>query len=210
MTDDQTPVISGSESLTPGDEPVLVLMNRFDPDPPHAKQVMLLSARLFDELKVLHEWGSKERRLLCIAALLHDIGWSVPAGPHHTSSMQLILSDASIPLSPEERCIVALIARYHRKAHPSQKHGMFASIRSADRNVVRWNAAFLRIADALDRPHRSLVRAISVTITKTTIQIRCKTGDEREVPSEYEEAVILKKAALLDEVSGRKIEILWN
>ncbi|PKL59681.1 MAG: Ppx/GppA family phosphatase, partial [Methanomicrobiales archaeon HGW-Methanomicrobiales-4] len=166
-------------------------------------------ARLFDDLVLLHGLGSTERRLLCIAALLHDIGWSIPAIPHHKASMRLILTDLTIPLTPENRCISALIARYHRKAHPSLNHGSFASLSPAEQNIVRWNASLLRVADALDRQHLSLVRSISAGFTETDILIRCDTGDGKGFRSEFDEAVILKKLELLDEVSGRKTEVQW-
>ncbi|MFH0968600.1 MAG: HD domain-containing protein [Methanobacteriota archaeon] len=210
MIPDQIGTISGSDNLTPGDEPVLDLMNRFDPDPRHAVQVMRLSVRLFDDLIALHGFGSTERRILCIAALLHDIGWSVPAFPHHKASMRLILTDETISLTTEYRCVAALIARYHRKSHPSLNHSSFASLSPAQQNIVRWNAALLRVADALDRSHRSLVRTISARFTETDILIWCGTGDGRELPSDIEEAVLLKKTALLNEISGRRIEVQWN
>jgi len=209
MSYDQLP-ISESTSLTPVDEAVLDLMNQLDPDPGHAMQVMHLSSRLFDDLVGLHGFGASERRLLCIAALLHDIGWSVPASPHHKASMDLILNDTTLPLTEEHRMMISQIARYHRKAHPSLKHGPFASLSPVQQNVVRWDAALLRIADALDRSHRSLVQMISAKVTSSMIQIHCDTGQGRKSPSDYEMGVIKKKSELLNEISGKTTEVKWN
>lgn len=187
---------------------VLALMNRFDPDHQHALQVERLSDLLFDLLADLHGMGDLERRLLRFSALLHDIGWSVPSRPHHKASMELILADQTIPLGYDDRILVALIARYHRKAHPAPAHGTFGPLPPEKMKQVRWSAGILRLADALDRSHRSLVQNISAQCTDEVIQFHCITlGDGHP---DLEEEVLEKKSALLSEASGRRLEVLWN
>lgn len=183
-------------------------MEHYDPDHTHAFQVEQLSGLLFDLLAGFHGMGDPERRLLLLASLLHDTGWSVPSRPHHKASMDLILSDTTIPLTPVDRRIVALIARYHRKAHPNPTHSSFARLTQEEKRQVRWSAGILRLADALDRFHRSSVQGLSIQIGKGVIQIGCKTTDDNvPVP---ETRILEKKSALLSEVTGCRIEILWN
>jgi exopolyphosphatase/guanosine-5'-triphosphate,3'-diphosphate pyrophosphatase len=184
---------------------VLAFMNRYDPDHAHALQVERLAMTLFSCLGSLHCMGVPERRLLCYASLLHDTGWSVPAMPHHKASMNLILSDLTIPVSDTDRRIIALIARYHRKAHPSSGHRVFCTLTRDHMQQVRWSAAILRVADALDRSHDSRVRSVSCQISERKIAIRCDTAG-REIDGE-ENSIIMKKAALLEEVSGREIGV---
>ncbi|PWR70586.1 HD domain-containing protein [Methanospirillum lacunae] len=189
-------------------DPTLSFMERYDPDHPHAFQVERLSGLLFDLLTGFHGMGDPERRLLSLASLLHDIGWSVPSRPHHKASMDLILSDTTIPLTPTDRQIVALIARYHRKAHPDPSHSSFARLTNKEKWQVRWSAGILRLADALDRFHRSSVQELSIQTGEGVIQIDCRTTDDH-IP-EPETRVLEKKSALLSEVTGCRIEISWN
>ena len=198
----------GSSSERPGAGPALELMEQYDPDHPHALQVERLAGLLFDLLAGLHGMGESERRLLVMAALLHDIGWSVPSRPHHKASMDLILADKMLPLTPADRQVVAQIARYHRKADPSQTHHGFACLTDDRKRQVRWSAGILRLADALDRSHRSVVRELSVHTSEGAIQISCTTTDDH-IP-EPEIQVLGKKSALLSEVTGCRIEVIWN
>ena len=45
---------------------------------------------------------------------------------HHRHSYHLIAHAEALPLHPDQRCLVAVISRYHRKAPPSKKHPEFA------------------------------------------------------------------------------------
>ncbi len=193
----------------PCTDPVITLMAVRDPDPPHAIQVGILSASLYDQLAILHKMQSNTRQLLIYAALLHDIGWSTPDSPHHKASMQLILDDLTIPFSPEERSIVALIARYHRKAVPSPDHIPFGLLSSLHQDLIRWNAAILRVADALDRPHQSLVGQIIIDILIHQITIHCFTSGE-EYCSSLMDSPLEKKSGLLRDVTNREILFKWN
>lgn len=209
MTPDYTDEIMGDDREDPALRSVLTLMNRYDPDHPHAIQVGRLSLRLFGDLVPLHNLGLPDRRLLLFAALLHDTGWSIPGDPHHKASMNLILTDQTILVNPDERKIVALIARYHRKAHPSPTHRIFSSISTDQKYLVLWGAALLRIADALDRSHDSRVSLVSARISDEIITLLVDTDGKGEI-SGSEDTGFQKKAALLGEVSGRKIEVIWE
>jgi exopolyphosphatase/guanosine-5'-triphosphate,3'-diphosphate pyrophosphatase len=192
----------------PAIKPVMDMIEQYDPDHPHTYTVAALSVRLFDDLSMLHHFGPAERRLLFFAALLHDIGWSVLSVPHHKGSMNLILADTTIPLTSSERSQVALIARYHRKSHPSCKHSHFSALSPALQDTVRWNAAILRVADSLDRLHSSCIQEIHADILSAEIRIRCNAPGC--LYGGTIEDVFRKKSELLREITGRNIEITWN
>ncbi|MFH2075371.1 MAG: HD domain-containing protein [Pseudomonadota bacterium] len=175
-----------------------------DPDPAHNEQVTLLALALFDGLQILHGYGPDERRLLEIAARLHDIGWSrVVSGNHHKLSCDMI-QELDIPgLNEKDRLTCALIARYHNKALPdASRHRLFASLDDGRRAVVEWLAGMLRVADGLDCSHSGLIRRLTCTISRKviTIHLEC-TGDCRmEVEGAFQ------KQELLIRKAGRTIE----
>jgi exopolyphosphatase/guanosine-5'-triphosphate,3'-diphosphate pyrophosphatase len=128
----------------------------------HVEQVLALAKVLYDALgkRLLCETGDWE--ILEAAALLHDVGQLVSYKGHHRHSYHLILHAESLPLSPHERMLVAVVSRYHRKRPPSKKHPEFAALSPEDRARVRRLAALLRVADGLDRGHVAAVELLRV------------------------------------------------
>jgi exopolyphosphatase/guanosine-5'-triphosphate,3'-diphosphate pyrophosphatase len=92
--------------------------------------------------------------------VLHDVGTIVSYRSHHKHSYHLIAHAESLPFTPRERVLVALISRYHRKRSPSKKQLEFAALEAEDRALVRRLSALLRVACGLDRSHVSAVEAM--------------------------------------------------
>ena len=86
---------------------------RFDRE--HGQHVANLATRLFDELGDEHGLGDRERLLLQVAALLHDVGMYVSLRAHHKHSQYILAASQIFGLSDEETAIVSNIARYHRR-----------------------------------------------------------------------------------------------
>ncbi|MBN1614311.1 MAG: HD domain-containing protein, partial [Deltaproteobacteria bacterium] len=139
----------------------------------HMAQVTHLALILFDRLANLHNLGTRERLLLEISAMLHDIGWSrTTNGGHHKHSRDMIL-EAKLPgLTKDERIICAQVARFHNKAEPDKsRHKEFAALNKKDRNLVCWLAGILRVADGLDCTHRCLIRIGKCEISKKRLTV---------------------------------------
>jgi exopolyphosphatase/guanosine-5'-triphosphate,3'-diphosphate pyrophosphatase len=128
----------------------------------HVEQVLRLARSLFDVLGKHLGCVPEDWELLEAASLLHDVGALVSYRGHHRHSYHLIAHAEALPLNPDQRRLVAVICRYHRKAPPSKKHPEFAALRPEERATVRRVAAILRVADGLDRGHISAVEAVRV------------------------------------------------
>ena len=172
----------------------------------HSRQVSKVALMFFDELRELHSLGKRERLLLEVGSLLHDIGWVEGRTSHHKKARDIILESKIPGLSREEHIIVALIARYHRKSLPRNNHGYYSELSKKSKNIVRILASLVRLADGLDRTHLSLVQDIKcgIQVKKIVLHIR-KNGY-----SEIDEFTGKKKADLFEDVFGRKLEIKWN
>lgn len=177
------------------------LGRRYHFDEPHATQVDRLAAMLFDRLAPVHELGPVDRQILRIAALLHDVGDFISSESHHKHTQYIIEHTDLMGLSRMERFVVACVARYHRRATPSTKHAMFKRLSSGDRTRVRKLASILRVADALDRGHRSKVRNIEVTVGAEEIVIQPEGG--RDLALEVWTA--RRKSELFEETYGRRL-----
>ena len=136
---------------------------KYNYDEDHAKHVRHLALTLFDATSAHHRLGNRDKLLLEVAAILHDIGQFIDTRQHHKHSMYLV-GNTQIPgLSSEEIRLVSLVARYHRKAMPRRSHAEFVALPPEQRMRVSALAALLRVADAFDRSHDARVEITSAT-----------------------------------------------
>jgi exopolyphosphatase/guanosine-5'-triphosphate,3'-diphosphate pyrophosphatase len=169
----------------------------------HSHQVTRLALLLFDALEPLHKMGSPERFLLHCGGLLHDIGWAYGKAGHHKSALRMILQDQSLPFTDRQRLLVALIARYHRKAMPREGHEHFARLDGEEQRWVRALAGILRVADGFDRTHTNAVRQVRCEVSAERIVMHC----EADGAADAEMWAASEKADLLESVFRRQIII---
>jgi exopolyphosphatase/guanosine-5'-triphosphate,3'-diphosphate pyrophosphatase len=154
------------------------IMRKYDTDPKHARHVTELALTLFDQLKSVHGQGKRERLLLEIAGLLHEVGNFISAAGHHRHAYYIISETPILGLTDEELHIVACVARYHRKAPPDVSHECYAELNGQARDHVRALAAILRLADALDHDHRHRVVKVSAKKRGPELILKARTrGD---------------------------------
>lgn len=171
---------------------------KYKHDVKHAASVESTSLLLFDRMVRFHGLGRRERLLLKIAAILHDIGKFVSLRRHYFYSYRLIVSSDIIGFSEVERALIANIAFYHSKGAPSLSDGNFAALMPAQRITLAKLAAIIRVADAIDRSHtqKAAVRDIAFSGEELVIAV---TVDQ---DMSLEEWTFLDKADFFENVFG--------
>lgn len=185
---------------------VMALAETCETELAHTRHVTRLALKLFDATARLHQLGQREREWLEYASLLHDIGWVEGWKAHHKTSLRIILSTSILPFDGKERLVIGSIARYHRKAEPSEKHDHFTALEPDERRRVVVLAAILRLADGLDRQHQGRVRDIHCRVSPKSIRLTC-LADEK--PEEDMRAGV-EKGSLFRQVFNRSLNIDWN
>src|SRR4029078_5800588 len=122
--------------------------HRYRFDRAHGRHVAMLATSLFDQCLEEHGLGGRERLLLRVAALLHDIGVYVSLRAHHKHSQYLLAALQIFGLADEETAMVANIARSPRRALPQPSHPPYAALDRRERLTVDKLAAILRLANA--------------------------------------------------------------
>jgi len=166
-------------------------------DRAHAEHVSQIALNLYYQLHDLHQLPDKYASVLHAAATLHDIGLFVAYPKHHKHSYYLIKSSGMNSYSKTDLDLVANVARYHRKAHPSQKHLGFSQLQPEQQQIVRKLSAILRVADALDYTHDQTVKAVSCARRKTK-QLVIAASAAANLNGHFERAT--RKARLMQEV----------
>ena len=144
----------------------------------HAKVTAAFAVELFERLQPLHRLDAPFARLLEAACHLLDVGHFVSDTGHHKHSHYLV-RHADLPgFTEDEKQMIALLCRFHRKNMPSAtRHPEVAALSIAHRRALELLVPFVRIADALDRSRDQHVRLA-----------RCEIrGDEVALTLEAEE-----------------------
>ncbi len=173
---------------------------------PHAEQVQRVALQLFDATAKRLQLTGDDRQILADAALLHDVGYHISYDKHHKHSYHLITHAELLGMSPEEKTMIALIARYHRGSDPKKKHEAFAALDADIQRRISALTALLRIADGLDRGHIGAVAAVKVRWGPRVVRIaampRRGGGNLR-----LELWGAARKSALLGALAGLPVEL---
>jgi exopolyphosphatase/guanosine-5'-triphosphate,3'-diphosphate pyrophosphatase len=194
----------GDELLAEGIiESVKTLGRKYQYDTAHAEHVAMLAISMFDQLKTLHGLGSRQRLLLKVAGLLHDIGAFVGPRAHHKHSFYLIGNSEIFGLSREEMMLIAHIARYHRRNTPRASHLEYMALRREQRIVINKLAGILRIADALDRSHTQSVANLHLNIKPNEVIVSVTGKSELTA----EKRALAQKVNLFEDTYGLKVVV---
>lgn len=128
----------------------------------HARHVAKLALSLFDQTQARHGLGKREREWLEYGALLHDVGALISYKSHHKHSYYLIRNGDLRGFEHEEVEVIGLLARYHRQAEPKKSHDGYGDLREPLRRAVKTLAAFLRLAEGLDRSHAQAITGLDL------------------------------------------------
>jgi exopolyphosphatase/guanosine-5'-triphosphate,3'-diphosphate pyrophosphatase len=172
----------------------------------HAKQVASLALQIFDQTIKLHECGEEEREYLEAAAIMHEIGLFISHAQHHRHSYYLIRNSELLGFTEREKEIIANIARYHRKSHPKLKHEGFRLLSNDEQRIVVKLAAILRVADGLDRSHRSLLKSVHITVKGKSMTLRLHRKSKANIDMEL--WGVDRKKQLFEETFDKQLSLL--
>ena len=145
---------------------------RYAVNRPHVQNLEMTALAMFDATKKMHGMKERERLLLQMAVMLHDVGKYISFNNVADSSYNIIMSNEIIGLSHIEREMVALIARYNTVTLPSYDELVMESSLSAEQYLtVSELTAIVRLANALDRSHLQKIQAIRATLKERELQL---------------------------------------
>ena len=148
---------------------------RYAVNRPHVQNLEMTALAMFDATKKMHGMKERERLLLQMAVMLHDVGdrvsmWRIPP-------IIMYLSNEIIGLSHIEREMVALIAKYNTAVLPSYDELVMESSLSAEQYLtVSELTAIVRLANALDRSHLQKIQSIRAVLKERELHLSLTVG----------------------------------
>ncbi len=182
---------------------VSALSSQFPEGIPHSRSVTTLALQIFDDLAALHQMQARERFLLECASCLHDIGWKYGRKGHGDRSMDMIISDDTLPVGITDRGMIGLISAAHQGNVRLDSYGFFSLLSPEQRKHVRMLASLIRIADGLDYLHLGLVTSVHCSAGADEVVI--ETSVQHDASAEIQRA--LQKGDLFTEVFERTLVI---
>ncbi len=167
---------------------------------PHSQAVEEVSLKIFDAMASLHGMRSRDRQLLQVAAILHDIGKFVNLRRHYFYSYRLILSSDIIGFTEQEKAVIANIAHYHSKGTPSDLDSNFARLTKEEKVKVAKLSSMIRLADAVDRSHRQKALSCDIRLHGDTLEFTVHTLEDFSL----EQWTFEDKADFFEHVHGVK------
>jgi exopolyphosphatase/guanosine-5'-triphosphate,3'-diphosphate pyrophosphatase len=167
----------------------------------HERHVARLAITLFERFASLHGLAPADRDILYAAAILHGIGRFVAESSRHKHTAYLVRNSPLHGWRDDERELVALVARYYRKAMPKPAHLDWMALPPGDRRRVEVLAALLRIADGLDV--RELGVVMDVAVGRENGRITVIAQAEADVSGEL--AAAMYKADLFERTFGVRV-----
>jgi exopolyphosphatase / guanosine-5'-triphosphate,3'-diphosphate pyrophosphatase len=167
----------------------------------HSKHVSRLCNVLFEALHHEHRLDTRDGLILHLAALLHEVGAYVNQSSMHKHSMYIILNSDLFGMTREDLTLVALVARYHRRAAPKPTHPYFNNLDRRRRVAVSKMAALLRIADALDASRSQRIHEVECQIEKERLVITARGVDDVSL----EQLTLRQAGRLFEDIFGLRV-----
>lgn len=184
---------------------VLAAVGHYRVDLKHAMRVRDTAIQLFKQLKPVHRLPPEYLEWLTAAAMLNEVGDYVNRNGRHRHTYYIISHSEILGYTPQQRRIIAGIARYLGKSRPVPGDAPVKLLPPADRNHVTKASLLLRLASALN-----LGRSATTGKSRARVQngkIKLTLLASRKAGLELEYWAVEKEKSYFREVFGRELSI---
>jgi exopolyphosphatase / guanosine-5'-triphosphate,3'-diphosphate pyrophosphatase len=172
-------------------------------DMDHAMKVRESAMSLFVSLKSVHRLPPEYQEWLSAAAMLYEVGDYVNRNGRHRHTHYIISHSEILGYTPQQRRIIAGIARYLGKSRPMTGDGPMKVLPPADRVCVRKAALLLRLARAINLGRGNAVRKQRLRMRQSGVEIELHPGPRASVDLEL--WALEKEKTYFREVFGREL-----
>jgi exopolyphosphatase/guanosine-5'-triphosphate,3'-diphosphate pyrophosphatase len=158
---------------------------------------------LFSALRSVHRLPPEYREWLSAAAMLYEVGDYVNRAGHHRHTHYIIANSEILGYTPQQRRIIAAIARYLGKSRPTTDDGPMKLVDAAERGHVEKAILLLRLARALNLGRSRAVE--KVRIAARPAQVRLTLVPRRRMGVDLELWAVEKESAYFREVFAREL-----
>jgi exopolyphosphatase / guanosine-5'-triphosphate,3'-diphosphate pyrophosphatase len=172
-------------------------------DRKHALDVRESAVFLFSALRSVHRLPPEYREWLSAAAMLYEVGDYLNRNGRHRHAYYIISNSEILGYTPQQRRIIAAIARYLGNSRPTMDDGPMKTLEPADRPRVQKAILLLRLARALNLGRSRAVQKVRVGLRAP--EVRLTLIPRRRTGVDLEMWAIEKDCSYFREVFGREL-----
>src|SRR3954464_12354750 len=184
-------------------ESILHAVAHYRFDRKHAVDVRDSATLLFTALRSLHGLPPEYREWLTAAAMLYEVGDFVNRNGRHRHTHYIISNSEILGFTPQQRRIIAAIARYLGKSKPSVDDGPMKLVDGADRANVEKAIVLLRLARALNLGRSRAVEKVRIAVRNA--EVKFTLIPRRRMGVDLEQWAVEKERDYFREVFGREL-----
>ena len=203
LADHDRATVSHRQIEAERDDAILAMCKQYRVDLKRAEEVRCLAVQLFHELRRVHALPPEYQGWLSAAALLHEAGTFINRSGSHRHTYYLIANSEIFGFTPEQRHIIAAIARYLGKTRPNPADGPSKALSGADEELVPKAVVLLRLAKAMSHGTDGSIVSVAAEIYRERVMLKLKAKDGADL----EVWMLSKERAYFREVFGRELDV---
>jgi len=182
---------------------VMAAVQHYRVEEDHALRVREFALQLFDVLKSCHLLPPDYRELLGASAMLYEVGDYINRNGRHRHTHYILANSEMAGYTPEQRLVIATIARYMGKTQPLPADVLMKSLLLSEQERVRKAVCLLRLARALNLGRSDSVR--SVRVYARGADVKLTLVPKRGMGADLELWAIEKEQLYFRELFGRTL-----
>jgi len=180
---------------------ILAAVDHYQVDLDHAMRVRESAMKLFSQLRSVHRLPQDYREWIAAAAMLCEVGDYVNRTGRHRHTHYIVSHSEILGYTPQQRKIIAAIARYLGKSRPSLEDGPISMLPPSDQKNIAKASLLLRLAWALNLGRSGALKTIRVRVHDGSVELGLVPKHPMSVDLEL--WAVEKEQAYFREVFGR-------
>jgi exopolyphosphatase/guanosine-5'-triphosphate,3'-diphosphate pyrophosphatase len=183
-------------------EAIVAMCERYHVDMQSARYVRDRVLELFHELRRVHGLPAEYETWLSTAAMLYEVGRFLNHAGWHRHTYYVISNSEIFGFTPDQRQVIACIARYLGKSKPSPGDPPMEALGRDHQELVPKAVVLLRLARAMNQSRERRLRAAQARIDDAKVRLKLKAG--RTAP-DLELWALQKERGYFRESFGREL-----
>ncbi len=184
-------------------ESIMHAVAHYRVDRKHALDVRDSATLLFSALRSVHRLPPEYREWLIAAAMLYEVGDFLNRNGRHRHTHYIISNSEILGFTPQQRRIIAAIARYLGKSKPAVDDGPMRLVDNSERADVEKAIVLLRLARALNLGRSRAVEKVRITVRDA--EVKLTLFPRRRMGVDLEQWAVEKERDYFREVFGREL-----
>jgi exopolyphosphatase/guanosine-5'-triphosphate,3'-diphosphate pyrophosphatase len=171
----------------------------------HARRMRGIATQLFASLKGVHGLPPEYNEWLSAAAMLYEVGAFINRFGRHRHAYYIIANSEMLGFTPQQRKIIAAIARYVGKSVPAPGEAPMKVLPVTEHSAVVRASLLLRLARALTLGRRGAVARVKARIRDEEVLLTLVRRQRASVDLEL--WAVERERSYFREVFGRELSV---